>query len=71
MTMRVLAVSSGRPGVVVAVAGSREVIDDALQRTRQQLLLLGVAALALSGAGAWFLAGGALLGIDYCLNAEH
>ncbi len=59
-TMRVLAVSSGHPGVVVAVAGSREVIDETLQTTRAQLLLVGIAALALSSAGAWFLAGGAL-----------
>jgi len=58
--MRILAVSSGHQGVVVAVAGSREVLDDALQSTRQQLLLLGVAALVLSSAGAWFLAGAAL-----------
>src|ERR1700712_5066387 len=60
LTMRVLAVSAGHPGVVVAVAGSREVIDEALQSTRQQLLLLGLAVLALSSAGAWFLAGAAL-----------
>ena len=59
-TMRVLAVSSGHPGAVVAVAGSREVIDEVLQSTRQQLFLLGIAALALSSVGAWFLAGGAL-----------
>ena len=60
LTMRVLAVSSGHPGVVVAVAGSREVINQALRSARGQLLLLGIAVLALSSAGAWFLAGGAL-----------
>jgi len=63
-TMRVLAVASGRRGVVVAVAGSREVIDEALQSTREQLLLLGIAALVLSSAGAWFLAGGALRPVE-------
>lgn len=63
-TMRVLAVSSGHRGVVVAVAGSREVIDEALQTARQQLLVLGIAALVLSSAGAWFLAGGALRPVE-------
>jgi len=64
LTMRVFAVSSVHRGVIVAVAVSREVIDDAVHSAQQQLVLLGSAALVLSSAGAWFLAGAALRPVE-------
>lgn len=55
---------SGRPPMVVVVATSRALTDDALNRVRVGLLVGGSAAVALSAVGAWLLAGAALRPVE-------
>jgi signal transduction histidine kinase len=62
--VRVLAAPAGRPGLVVAVATSREVLDEALERAARQLLLIGSIVLLLAGPGAWLLARAALRPVE-------
>lgn len=54
-----------RPGNDVLVVGvSREVVDEAVKRARDQMLLLGAAVLFLAGPGAWLLTGAALRPVE-------
>jgi signal transduction histidine kinase len=62
--VRLLAERLGRGGLVVAVATSREVADEALERAARQLLILGVVVLLLAGPGAWLIARAALRPVD-------
>jgi signal transduction histidine kinase len=62
--IRVLAAPSGHPGTVVAVATTRDVADEALERAAKQLLVLGAAVLLVAGPGSWLLARGALRPVD-------
>lgn len=62
--VRVLATGTARPGLVVAVATSRAVVDEAVSRSGWQLLLLGLILSPLAGAGAWLLAGAALRPVE-------
>jgi two-component system, OmpR family, sensor kinase len=62
--VRILAAPAGRPGLVVAVATSREVLDEALERAARQLLLIGFVVLLLAGPGAWLLARAALRPVE-------
>ena len=62
--VRLLATATDQPGVVVAVAVSREVLDEAVSRATGQLLVLGALVLLLAGPGAWLLAAAALRPVD-------
>jgi two-component system OmpR family sensor kinase len=64
VSVRVLAGPSGRAGVVIAVATSREVVDEATERAAKQLLIVGAIVLAIAGPGAWLLARGALRPVE-------
>ncbi|HST48639.1 sensor histidine kinase [Jatrophihabitans sp.] len=62
--VRILSEPATRPGLVVAVATSREVIDEAAERAAIQLLVLGAIVLLLAGPGAWLLARAALRPVE-------
>lgn len=62
--VRILSGPTGRPGLVVAVATSREVLDEATERAATQLLLIGSIVLLLAGPGAWLLARAALRPVE-------
>jgi len=62
--VRILAGPAGRPGLVVAVATSREVLDEATERAAEQLVLIGTIVLLLAGPGAWLLARAALRPVE-------
>jgi signal transduction histidine kinase len=62
--IRILSEPAGRPGLVVAVATSREVLDEATERAAIQLLVLGAIVLLLAGPGAWLLARAALRPVE-------
>ena len=62
--MRVLVQPSGHGDVVIAVAISRDVVDEAVSRSMQQLLVLGGVALVLAGPIAWLLARAALRPVE-------
>ncbi|MDQ1739199.1 MAG: two-component system, OmpR family, sensor kinase, partial [Pseudonocardiales bacterium] len=62
--VRILSGPTGRPGLVVAVATSREVLDEATERAARQLLLIGSIVLLLAGPGAWLLARAALRPVE-------
>jgi len=62
--VRILAAPTGRPGLVVVVATSREVLDEATERAAEQLLLIGSIVLLLAGPGAWLLARAALRPVE-------
>ena len=62
--VRLLATATDQPGVIVAVAVSRDVLDEAVTRATWQLLVLGVVVLLLAGPGAWLLAAAALRPVD-------
>ena len=62
--VRVLAVPSGFPGTVVAVATSREIVDDATERAEKELLLIGAIVFLVAGPGAWFLTRAALQPVE-------
>jgi len=51
-------------GDILVVAVSREVVDEAVTRARDQLLLLGAAVFVLAGPGAWLLTGAALRPVE-------
>ena len=53
--VRVLAAPSGQAGNVVAVATSREVVDEAMERAAKELLVVGAIVLLLAGPGSWLL----------------
>ncbi len=62
--VRILSEPTGQSGLVVAVATSREVLDEAAKRAALQLLALGVLVLLLAGPGAWLLARAALRPVE-------
>ncbi|HEX8092399.1 sensor histidine kinase [Jatrophihabitans sp.] len=62
--VRILSGPTGRPGLVIAVATSREVLDEATERAAAQLLLIGSIVLLLAGPGAWLLARAALRPVE-------
>lgn len=65
--VRLLAVpipGSGRPPVVVVVATTTELVEQAVSRVSTALLLGGPAGVLLSGAGTWLLAGAALRPVE-------
>lgn len=62
--VRILAQPAGRPGQVIAVATSREVLDEAAKRGATQLLIIGTIVLLLAGPGAWLLARAALRPVE-------
>ncbi|MEP6560207.1 MAG: HAMP domain-containing sensor histidine kinase [Nakamurella sp.] len=62
--VRLLATATNQPGVIVAVAVSRDVLDQAVSRATWQLLVLGIIVLLLAGPGAWLLAAAALRPVD-------
>jgi signal transduction histidine kinase len=62
--VRILSEPAGRPGLVIAVATSREVLDEATERAAAQLLVLGALVLLLAGPGAWLLARAALRPVE-------
>ncbi|MBV9824017.1 MAG: HAMP domain-containing protein [Actinobacteria bacterium] len=61
---RILSEPAGRGNLVVVVATSREVIDEAATRAALQLLVLGAIVLLLAGPGAWLLARAALRPVE-------
>jgi signal transduction histidine kinase len=62
--VRILAEPAGRPGLVVAVATSREVLEEATERAASQLLIIGAIVLVVAGPGAWLLARAALRPVE-------
>ncbi|UQX87605.1 ATP-binding protein [Jatrophihabitans telluris] len=60
MDVRVLAVPIGKSGYVAAVAISRDVVDEAVERAGKQLLITGAVVLLLAAPGSWLLARQAL-----------
>jgi len=62
--VRILSEPTGRPGLVIAVATSREVLDEATERAAAQLLLIGSIVLVLAGPGAWLLTRAALRPVE-------
>ena len=62
--VRILAQPAGRPGEVIAVATSREVLDEASERGAAQLLIIGTVVMLLAGPGAWLLARAALRPVE-------
>ncbi|MCW2525629.1 MAG: hypothetical protein JWM76_489 [Pseudonocardiales bacterium] len=62
--VRVLFMPSGHNGNVIAVASSREVIDEAIGRAAKELLTVGVIVLLVAGPGAWFLTRAALQPVE-------
>jgi signal transduction histidine kinase len=62
--IRILAQPAGRTGQVIAVATSREVLDEASERGAAQLLIIGTIVLLLAGPGAWLLARAALRPVE-------
>ena len=62
--VRILSEPADRPGLVIAVATSREVLDEATERAAAQLLLIGSIVLVLAGPGAWLLARAALRPVE-------
>ena len=62
--IRLLAAPSGRKGVIVIVGANRDVVDDALHRTRNQLLLFSVFVLVVGASGSYLLARSALRPVD-------
>ena len=62
--VRILSAPAGRDGLVVAVATSREVLDETTERAAGQLLLIGSIVLLLAGPGAWLLARAALRPVE-------
>ncbi|CAN5416848.1 ATP-binding protein [soil metagenome] len=62
--LRVLSAPTGQAGLVVAVAASQDVVDEALERAAKQLLLVGLLVLMVAGPGSWLLARGALRPVD-------
>jgi two-component system OmpR family sensor kinase len=61
---RLLGAPAGRDGLIVVTGTSREVVDDALQRATQQLLVFGVFVLLLGASGAYLLARAALRPVE-------
>ena len=62
--VRILSQPAGRDGLVIAVAVSREVLDEAAERAAAQLLVIGTIVLLLAGPGAWLLARAALRPVE-------
>jgi signal transduction histidine kinase len=62
--VRVLYMPSGHGGNVIAVASSREVIDEAIERAAKELLTVGAIVLLVAGPGAWFLTRAALQPVE-------
>jgi signal transduction histidine kinase len=62
--VRILAAPAGRPGLVVAVATSRQVLEEASERAAKQLLMIGTIVLLVAGPGAWLLARAALRPVE-------
>ena len=62
--VRILSEPADRPGLVITVATSREVLDEATERAAAQLLLIGSIVLLLAGPGAWLLARAALRPVE-------
>lgn len=63
-SLRVLGSRNRKSGLVLALAGERELIDDALQRSTRQLLVLAAIVIALAGPGSWLLARAALRPVE-------
>jgi two-component system OmpR family sensor kinase len=62
--VRIFAEPAGRPDLVVAVAMSREVLEEATRRAAAQLLMIGASVLLVAGPGAWLLARAALRPVE-------
>lgn len=62
--MRILAKRVGKSGDVLAVAISRDVVDKAVTRSREQLVALSIAVLLLAGPGSWLLTRAALRPVE-------
>lgn len=62
--MRILAVRSGRPAVVVAVAISRDVVNKAGRGAAEQLVIFGVIVVLIVAAGSWWITGGVLRPVE-------
>jgi signal transduction histidine kinase len=62
--VRVYATGAGQPGQVIAVAISREVVDDAMARARDELFIVGAIVLLLAGPGAWLVTRAALKPVE-------
>ena len=62
--LHIMAVPGTHPGLIVAVAGSREVLDETVGVVQQRLLLLGAGGLLIGAVGAWLLAGAALRPVE-------
>lgn len=62
--MRILAKRVGGTHEVLAVAVSRDVVDKAVTRSRQQLVALSLAVLLLAGLGSWLLTRAALRPVE-------
>jgi len=63
-SMRVYATATGVDHTVVAVASSRDLVDEALQRTSREMIVLAAAAVILAGPGSWLLARAALRPVE-------
>ncbi len=62
--MRIYGARTGSGRAVVAVAASRDLVENAVQQSRHQLVILGVIVLLLAAPGSWLLARGALRPVD-------
>jgi heavy metal sensor kinase len=62
--MRIYGTQTGSHGRVVAVAASRDLVDEAVQQSRNQLAVLGVLVVLLAAPGSWLLARAALRPVD-------
>ena len=62
--LHIVAVGTNRSGLIVAVAATRDVIDETVTVVEQQLVILGIGGLLLAGIGAWLLAGAALRPVE-------
>ncbi len=62
--VRVLAEPVGAQGLVAAVGISRDVVNEAVERASQQLLVLGTGVLVVVAAGSWYLTRAALRPVE-------
>lgn len=62
--MRIYGARTGSAHIVVAVAARRDLVDEAVEQSRRQLLTLGIIIVALAGPASWLLARAALRPVD-------
>lgn len=62
--LRVYGMRARRSTVVIATAASRDLVDDAVQQTQQQITIVGLVVVVLAGPGSWLLARAALRPVE-------